>query len=122
MRHRQISDFQREGGKRMVFLLSARAAGLGLNLQAADTVVLFDLDWNPQNDRQAIARAHRVGQQREVRVVRLLTDTGVERHMEVRCQEKLELERKVIGAGLFRASASSEQRREALRRLLGLSE
>ncbi|CAE7719436.1 Iswi [Symbiodinium sp. CCMP2456] len=51
-----------------VFLLSSRAGGLGLNLQAADTVVLFDLDWNPQNDKQAVARVHRVGQTREVRI------------------------------------------------------
>merc|ERR1712137_1306001 len=85
-----------------VFLLSARAGGLGLNLQAADTVILFDLDWNPQNDKQAIARAHRIGQTREVRVVRLVTDTTVERVMEQRCQEKLELEKKIIGAGMFR--------------------
>jgi len=53
-----------------VFLLSSRAGGLGLNLQAADTVILFDLDWNPQNDKQAVARAHRVGQEREVRAKR----------------------------------------------------
>merc|ERR550532_2739622 len=70
-----------------VFLLSARAGGLGLNLQAADTVVLFDLDWNPQNDKQAIARAHRFGQQRQVRVLRLLTNSRVELHMERRCNE-----------------------------------
>ncbi|CAJ1374051.1 unnamed protein product, partial [Effrenium voratum] len=51
-----------------IFLLSSRAGGLGLNLQQADTVILCDLDWNPQNDKQAIARVHRVGQTREVRV------------------------------------------------------
>lgn len=103
-----------------VFLLSARAGGLGLNLQAADTVVLFDLDWNPQNDKQAIARVHRVGQTREVRVIRLVTDTPVERHMEERCREKLEMEQKIMGAGMFRRQATHDQRRQALRAVLSL--
>jgi len=104
-----------------VFLLSARAGGLGLNLQAADTVVLFDIDWNPQNDKQAIARVHRVGQTKEVRVVRLVTDSKVERHMEARCKEKLEMEKKVMGAGMFRKQATAEQRSAALRAVLGLA-
>ena len=49
-----------------VFLLSVRAGGVGLNLQAADTVIMYDTDWNPQIDLQAQARAHRIGQKREV--------------------------------------------------------
>merc|ERR1719464_660736 len=69
--------------------------------QAADTVVLCDLDWNPQNDKQAVARVHRVGQEKEVRVVRLLADSAAERHMERCCLEKLEMERKIMGAGMF---------------------
>lgn len=52
-----------------VFLLSIRAGGVGLNLQAADTVIMYDTDWNPQIDLQAQARAHRIGQKREVRVI-----------------------------------------------------
>lgn len=103
-----------------VFLLTTRAGGLGLNLQSADTVVLFDLDWNPQSDKQAVARVHRVGQTREVRVVRLVTDSAVERHMEARCAEKLELEQKVMGACMFRRQATGEQRGCALRAVLGL--
>merc|ERR1719238_1189862 len=67
-----------------VFLLTTRAGGLGLNLQAADTVILFDLDWNPQMDKQAIGRAHRMGQTKPVLVVRLLTKTKTEEHMEKR--------------------------------------
>merc|ERR1719321_2270633 len=84
-RGRRIQQFT-EDPEMKVFLLSARAGGLGLNLQVADTVILFDLDWNPQNDKQAIARAHRIGQKNEVRVIRLITASGVERHMEKRCK------------------------------------
>eukprot|EP00930_Biecheleria_cincta_P039367 TRINITY_DN27069_c0_g2_i1.p1 TRINITY_DN27069_c0_g2~~TRINITY_DN27069_c0_g2_i1.p1 ORF type:complete len:850 (-),score=172.99 TRINITY_DN27069_c0_g2_i1:24-2573(-) len=120
-RRAQMDAFS-EDSSMPVFLLSARAGGLGLNLQTADTVILFDLDWNPQNDKQAIARAHRFGQQNEVRVLRLLTVSGVEQHMERRCQEKLELEQKIIGAGMFSNGASQEQRVDMLRNILGLGE
>jgi len=56
-----------------VFLLSTRAGGVGINLQAADTVILFDSDWNPQQDLQAMSRAHRIGQTRSVLVLRLVS-------------------------------------------------
>jgi SWI/SNF-related matrix-associated actin-dependent regulator of chromatin subfamily A protein 2/4 len=61
-----------------VFLLSTRAGGLGLNLQKADTVIIFDSDWNPHQDLQAQDRAHRIGQKNEVRVLRLMTVNSVE--------------------------------------------
>jgi len=118
-RKERIRRFQEEKDIK-VFLLSARAGSLGLNLQAADTVILFDMDWNPQNDRQAIARVHRVGQTREVRVIRIVTDSAVERLMEQRCQEKLEMEQKIMGAGMFRKAGTPDQRRQALRSVLGL--
>lgn len=117
---RQRIDRFNEDPSCVVFLLSARAGGLGLNLQAADTVILFDLDWNPQNDKQAVARVHRVGQRREVRVLRILTESGVERHIEQRCAEKLDMENKIMGAGMFHRKPSGDQRREALRAMLGL--
>jgi chromatin-remodeling ATPase INO80 len=56
-----------------VFLLSTRAGGLGINLTAADTVIFYDHDWNPSNDSQAMDRAHRLGQTRQVTVYRLIT-------------------------------------------------
>ena len=61
-----------------VFLLSTRAGGLGLNLQTADTVILFDSDWNPQMDLQAQDRAHRIGQTKKVLVLRFITNTEIE--------------------------------------------
>ena len=62
----QVSRFNDPNSGLSVFLLSTRAGGVGLNLQAADTVVMYDTDWNPQIDLQAQARAHRLGQQKEV--------------------------------------------------------
>jgi len=80
-RNAAVDRFKRESFKRFVMLLSTRAGGLGLNLTAADTVIIFDSDWNPQNDLQAMARAHRIGQTRSVRVYRLLTAKTYEMHM-----------------------------------------
>lgn len=59
-----------------MFLLSTRAGGLGINLATADTVIIFDSDWNPQNDMQAQARAHRIGQTQRVTVYRYLVSIG----------------------------------------------
>lgn len=63
-----IDHFNAEGSQDFCFLLSTRAGGLGVNLATADTVVIFDSDWNPQNDLQAQARAHRIGQKKQVRL------------------------------------------------------
>lgn len=59
-------------------MLSTRAGGLGLNLQSADTVIIFDSDWNPQADSQAQDRAHRIGQKKEVKVLRFLSINTIE--------------------------------------------
>ena len=84
-----------------IFLLSTRAGGLGINLATADTVVIFDSDWNPTMDAQAAARAHRIGQLREVRVFRLITLTPVEKHVLSRAMNKASMEAVVIGKGNF---------------------
>ncbi len=66
---------------KFVFLLCTRAGGLGINLTAADTVIIYDSDWNPQNDIQAQARCHRIGQNKAVKVYRLITRNSYEREM-----------------------------------------
>ena len=81
---------------RFVFLLCTRAGGLGINLTAADTVIIFDSDWNPQNDLQAQARCHRIGQKKEVKIYRLLTSKTYEREMFDRASLKLGLDRAVL--------------------------
>lgn len=67
-----MDHFNAEGSQDFCFLLSTRAGGLGVNLATADTVVIFDSDWNPQNDLQAQARAHRIGQKNQVCLYRWL--------------------------------------------------
>ena len=68
-----------------VFLLCTRAGGLGINLTTANTVIIYDSDWNPQNDIQAQARCHRIGQNKAVKVYRLITRNSYEREMFDRC-------------------------------------
>lgn len=79
-----------------IFLLTTRAGGLGLNLVAADTVILFDCDWNPQNDRQAEDRAHRMGQTRPVHVIRLASKGSIEERMLRVAESKRQLERVIL--------------------------
>ncbi|CAE7475525.1 SNF2 [Symbiodinium natans] len=95
-----ISSF-RSDGSISVMLLTTKAGGLGLNLQPADTVILFDSDWNPQSDLQACDRAHRIGQTRPVLAVRLMTPTAMDRGLLERSSKKLDMEKKVIRAGHF---------------------
>ena len=76
--------FQQYVQDKFLFLLSTRAGGLGINLQTADTVILFDSDWNPQVDLQAQDRAHRIGQKKQVHIYRLLTADTIEEKILVR--------------------------------------
>jgi SWI/SNF-related matrix-associated actin-dependent regulator of chromatin subfamily A member 5 len=59
-------------------LISTRAGGIGLNLVAADVVIIYDLDWNPQMDKQATDRAYRIGQKKSVKVFKFITNNTVE--------------------------------------------
>jgi SNF2 family DNA or RNA helicase len=80
-----------------VFLLSTKAGGLGLNLTAADTVILHDIDWNPHSDAQAVDRAHRMGQRRPVTVHRLIAAGTLDEHVARLACIKLELDRALKG-------------------------
>jgi chromodomain-helicase-DNA-binding protein 7 len=81
---------------RFVFLLCTKAGGLGINLVAADTVIIYDSDWNPQNDLQAQARCHRIGQDKMVKIYRLITRNTYEREMFDRASLKLGLDKAVL--------------------------
>jgi L-fucose isomerase-like protein len=80
-----------------VFLLSTRAGGLGINLTAADTVIFYDSDWNPTVDQQAMDRAHRLGQTKQVTVYRLITKNTVEERILMRAQEKAKVWLLLVG-------------------------
>ncbi|XP_025264411.1 SWI/SNF-related matrix-associated actin-dependent regulator of chromatin subfamily A containing DEAD/H box 1 homolog [Camponotus floridanus] len=80
-----------------IFLLSTRAGGLGINLTAADTVIIHDIDFNPYNDKQAEDRCHRVGQEKPVTIIRLLSENTIEENMYEIAQEKLHLEQQITG-------------------------
>ncbi|CAO3640243.1 unnamed protein product [Cunninghamella blakesleeana] len=101
-----------------VFLLSTRAGGLGLNLQTADTVIIFDSDWNPHQDLQAQDRAHRIGQTKEVRIFRLVSANSIEENILARANYKLDIDGKVIQAGKFDNRSTDEDREAFLRTLL----
>ena len=93
-----------------VFLLCTRAGGVGINLTAADTVIIYDSDWNPQNDLQAQARCHRIGQTKSVKIYRLLTRNTYEREMFDRAGLKLGLDKAVLGQKM--ADLESAMQRE----------
>ena len=100
-----VMRFNSQSYSRFCMLLSTRAGGLGLNLTAADTVIIFDSDWNPQNDMQAMARAHRIGQTKAVNVYRLITEKTYEEQMFHAASMKLGLDRAVLAAQRETASA-----------------
>lgn len=104
------------------FLLSTRAGGLGLNLQTADTVIIYDSDWNPHQDLQAQDRAHRIGQKNEVRILRLITSNSVEEKILERANYKLDMDGKVIQAGKFDNKSTNEERDAMLRIMLESAE
>lgn len=92
-----------------VFLISTRAGGLGINLVAADTVIIYDSDWNPQADLQAQDRCHRIGQTRPVVVYRFIVRGTVDQHIITRAETKKQLDKLVIQHGKFKNVKKDEQ-------------
>lgn len=114
--------FNDPNSKYPIFILSTRAGGLGLNLQTADTVIIFDSDWNPHQDLQAQDRAHRIGQKKEVRILRLVTERSVEEHVMAGAARKIEMDKKIIQAGRYDNKSTAEERDAFLRALLEAEE
>ncbi|KAI0970535.1 SNF2 family N-terminal domain-containing protein [Xylaria arbuscula] len=121
-RRQQIKDFNEDPDYK-VFLLSTRAGGQGINLATADTVILFDSDWNPQQDLQAQDRCHRIGQTRPVIIYRFATKGTVEEELLLSADAKRRLEKLVIKKGGFKnmsqkLDASEDIDKETLKALL----
>eukprot|EP00794_Sanderia_malayensis_P009568 gene9568-10557_t len=95
-RKQALDQFNAEGSQDFCFLLSTRAGGLGVNLATADVVIIFDSDWNPQNDLQAMARAHRIGQTKQVKIYRLVTKGSIEEDIIERAKKKMVLDHLII--------------------------
>nr|CAD1825673.1 unnamed protein product [Ananas comosus var. bracteatus] len=93
----RIDRFNAKNSTRFCFLLSTRAGGLGINLATADTVIIYDSDWNPHADLQAMARAHRLGQTSKVMIYRLITRGTIEERMMQLTKKKMILEHLVVG-------------------------
>lgn len=117
-----LAQFNAPNSPFFCFLLSTRAGGLGLNLQTADTVIIYDSDWNPHQDLQAQDRAHRIGQKNEVRILRLISSNSVEEKILERANYKLDMDGKVIQAGKFDNKSTNEERDALLRTLLDTAE
>jgi len=105
-REEQIEEFTKKGSTKNVFLISTRAGGLGINLMTANIVVLYDSDWNPQIDLQAMDRAHRIGQKKPVSVFRFITQSSIEEKMIEKQALKLKLDSVIIQRG--RAATKSQ--------------
>ncbi|KAL6112462.1 chd5 [Pungitius sinensis] len=100
LRQEAIDRFNAPGAQQFCFLLSTRAGGLGINLASADTVVIYDSDWNPHNDIQAFSRAHRIGQNRKVMIYRFVTRGSVEERITQVAKRKMMLTHLVVRPGL----------------------
>ncbi|KAL1921144.1 uncharacterized protein VTP21DRAFT_10860 [Calcarisporiella thermophila] len=88
-----VIDQFNEDADIVVFLLSTKAGGFGINLTSANVVILYDIDFNPHNDKQAEDRAHRVGQTRDVTVIRMIAKNTIEEQILSAAEAKLKLDR-----------------------------
>ncbi|EST05585.1 ISWI HAND domain protein [Kalmanozyma brasiliensis GHG001] len=109
-----IDEYNKPGSEKFIFLLTTRAGGLGINLTTADIVVLFDSDWNPQADLQAMDRAHRIGQTKQVYVFRFVTEHAIEERILDRAAQKLRLDQLVIQQGRAQQAAKAAQSKDDL--------
>ncbi|RZF43693.1 hypothetical protein LSTR_LSTR010775 [Laodelphax striatellus] len=100
LRQEAIDRFNAPGAPQFVFLLSTRAGGLGINLATADTVIIYDSDWNPHNDIQAFSRAHRIGQANKVMIYRFVTRNSVEERVTQVAKRKMMLTHLVVRPGM----------------------
>ena len=96
-RQAAIDRYSKEGSDGFVFLLSTRAGGQGITLTAADTCIIYDSDWNPQNDLQAMARCHRIGQEKDVTIYRLVSKGTYEEHVFKTSSRKYGLDEAILG-------------------------
>jgi len=96
MRELDMRDFNSHDEDYFVYIIGTRAGGLGINLFTANHVVLFDHDWNPHVDSQAIDRSHRIGQRRTVQIYRLISEWTVEERLVHRQEQKLKIEQCVV--------------------------
>lgn len=121
-----IADFNAEGSDIPVFLLTTRAGGVGLNLQTADTVILFDSDWNPSADLQAVSRIQRIGQKKTVHILRLVSENSVDSLIVEAAGHKRRTQEVAVGAGNFHTSSGAARdqklRQKDLEELLALLE
>ena len=108
-RQAMIDDFTAPETDKQVFLLSTRAGGLGINLVSANFVFLFDADFNPQSDLQAIDRAHRIGQKRPVTVYRFVSKSTVEEKITEKAAKKMLIDKLVIQKGQFGGKKREEE-------------
>ena len=106
------AEFNRPDSKYQCMILSSRAGGIGLNLIGASSVIFYDLDWNPQMDRQCMDRAHRIGQVRDVEVFKMVSEKTVEENILRRAEQKSLLDRTVIQEGHFTTEYQSTKQPE----------
>ncbi|KAJ2787410.1 hypothetical protein GGI18_003140, partial [Coemansia linderi] len=98
LRQAVVNEFNEPGSPLLVFLASTRTGGTGLNLTSANVVIIYDCDFNPQADVQAIGRAHRIGQSKPVIVLKLVTENSAEERIVRRATNKLLLSQKIVGS------------------------
>jgi chromodomain-helicase-DNA-binding protein 4 len=98
LRQSSIDKFNAPDSSVMCFLLSTRAGGLGINLATADTIIMYDADWNPHMDIQAYARAHRYGQTRKVMVYKLVCLDTIDEAIISKTKHKLVLDHAIMSS------------------------